>query len=390
MHSAYDVLGVAASADRETIRTAYLNLAKEFHPDRNPDDPQAKQRFQQINQAYELLKDAEKRSAYDQVLAFIRADVRRRRWRAAVVAVASFALTGTVSILVFLGPIPRQISALYAGGNGHLLSLGRSDGLPPAPGAPDFAEALQAAASAGRNRWEQAPPRGNARTSPQASAEAAVMRGAATRSPQTAGVPDGEAGRANAGGMTNQPQLAAPTNRPEAEATADRLAMLEPGALVAGPAAEAPRIWLTYRNDRFGFALDYPADVFAADERRLGDFWRLFVSHDGRARLLIIAGFNTKSLTPASYRRSLMSVAYAAAAFEYTPLRATWFVLAGSRGEEMFYERVTFGCGGRLIHGWRLTYPSAARAYYSRIIDRMHQGYKHARGPGAHCSEAGG
>jgi hypothetical protein len=66
-------------------------------------------------------------------------------------------------------------------------------------------------------------------------------------------------------------------------------------------------------------------------------------------------------------------------------LRKTWFVLAGSRGGEMFYERATFACDGRIIHGWRLTYPSRARDHYSQIIERMHQGYNHVRGAGRHC-----
>ena len=122
-----------------------------------------------------------------------------------------------------------------------------------------------------------------------------------------------------------------------------------------------------------------------ADDRGLGEFWRLFVSRDGRARLLITAGFNAKGVTAASYRQSLMNETYGGANLEYAPLRKTWFVLAGSRGEEMFYERATFACDGRIIHGWRLTYPAGARDYYSQIIERMHRGYKHVRGAGGHC-----
>jgi hypothetical protein len=143
--------------------------------------------------------------------------------------------------------------------------------------------------------------------------------------------------------------------------------------------------WITYHNDRFGFAIDYPADVFAADDRALGDFWRLFVSRDGQARLLVTAGFNSKRLSTASYRQAVLNATYHGASLEYAPLRKTWFVLAGSRGEEGFYERVTFACDGRIIHRWRLTYPANARETYSKIIERIHLGYKHIRGAGPHC-----
>ena len=93
--------------------------------------------------------------------------------------------------------------------------------------------------------------------------------------------------------------------------------------------------------------------MFAVDDRTLGDFWRLFVSHDGQARLLVTAGFNSKRLSTASYRQAVLNETYQGASLEYAPLRKTWFVLAGSKGEEGFYERATFACDGRIIHRWR-------------------------------------
>jgi hypothetical protein len=169
--------------------------------------------------------------------------------------------------------------------------------------------------------------------------------------------------------------------------TDPRLETLQARTLTGWAPADAalPHTWGTYHNDRFGFALDYPADLFMADDRALGDFWRLFVSRDGQARLLVTAGFNSRRLTPASYRQSMVDGFYRGASFEYAPLRKTWFVLAGSRDEDMFYERVTFACDGRIIHRWRLTYPAGARDDYRQIIERMHQGYKHIRGTGSHC-----
>ena len=62
----YKVLGVEKSATQEEIRKAYRKLAKKYHPDINKDDPQAKERFQEINEANEVLGDSEKRKKYDE------------------------------------------------------------------------------------------------------------------------------------------------------------------------------------------------------------------------------------------------------------------------------------------------------------------------------------
>lgn len=63
----YKVLGVDRNANTEDIKKAYRNLARKFHPDKNPGDKEAEKRFKQINEAYEVLSDAEKRAKYDQL-----------------------------------------------------------------------------------------------------------------------------------------------------------------------------------------------------------------------------------------------------------------------------------------------------------------------------------
>src|SRR5437660_11940729 len=62
----YEVLGVNRDAAEEDLKKAYRRLAMKWHPDRNPDNPKAEEHFKEAKEAYEVLCDAPKRSAYDQ------------------------------------------------------------------------------------------------------------------------------------------------------------------------------------------------------------------------------------------------------------------------------------------------------------------------------------
>src|SRR5688572_25456235 len=62
----YKTLGVSKGASADEIQKAYRNLARKYHPDLNPDDKTAKQKFQDVQQAYETLNDPKKKQMYDQ------------------------------------------------------------------------------------------------------------------------------------------------------------------------------------------------------------------------------------------------------------------------------------------------------------------------------------
>ena len=61
----YEVLGVGRDASEEEVKRAYRKLAVKFHPDKNPDDPHAEEKFKELGEAYDVLMDSDKRAAYD-------------------------------------------------------------------------------------------------------------------------------------------------------------------------------------------------------------------------------------------------------------------------------------------------------------------------------------
>ena len=79
------------------------------------------------------------------------------------------------------------------------------------------------------------------------------------------------------------------------------------------------------------------------------------------------------------YRALVLQQTYPGAAIDYAPVRDTWFVLSGTRDGTMFYERVTFTCGGRRINSWAMLYPTTERQVYDRIVEQVARSYR----PGA-------
>ena len=62
----YEVLGVDKNASEDEIKRAYKKMARKYHPDLNPDNKEAEEKFKEVNEAYEVLSDSDKKARYDQ------------------------------------------------------------------------------------------------------------------------------------------------------------------------------------------------------------------------------------------------------------------------------------------------------------------------------------
>lgn len=378
MPDLYNVLGLSRGASGAAIKAAYYRLAKQFHPDANAGVP-AEQSIRDINHAYETLGNPLTRAVYDTALMRAASVARRRFWQSVATGVTTFALT--------LSSFPVLMSWTES-------SLQRA--LMPRPGIEQAAEpALDAGVVASQSAQ-------GSHSVPAPSAEAVTRVAAGIR-----------IAMATTGFVGELPQSAAPNALPapsraeiadaslaENEAlayqAADRPAglpipPLSGASLVvtaaAGPAARsgAPVRWVLHHNTSFGFALKYPADLFPSVGKSFDINDRLLVSGDGRALMRIHSEQNTAGVTIAKYRAALVAGRYAGAVLDYAPQRDSWFVLSGTLGEEMFYERVTFSCDRRSLHGWLLTYPVSERTLYDGIVEEIHRSYRHGNLPGERC-----
>ena len=145
--------------------------------------------------------------------------------------------------------------------------------------------------------------------------------------------------------------------------------------------------WASYRNARFGFALRYPADIFANEAGPSSETVRTFVSRDGGATLHIFLADNAAGTTLTHYRRSRMEEQYAGAVFDQVPLRKFGFVLSGTQGNKAFYERVSFTCEGRVVHGWQMIFAVSQRTLYDLVANEVDRTYTQRTKPNARCSE---
>ena len=369
LNNLYRILGVRPGADDNKIKAAYWTLAKRFHPDRNGGDQRAEQITKQINGAYQTLGDPAARAAYDLALARERIGARRRFLKSMATGAAAFLLPAASLALIALwkeSPPLRQadraVAARTAGSEGR----------------PEHGELRRKVEELAKSAPQQAPslaaPPDGRREGPQGEELAA----AATRIKRAAHAYKGSApaGVEGAAAKSGEPEAAGHRGNAKAgpnDGSAAPSAMASPSQRNRA----RPASWTQYYNAQLGFALSYPAEVFSSSNHWVGSRDHLFLSGDGRALLRISSQPIAATDTLAQYRGSLMAERYRDATFNYAPLSSNGFVLAGSVGDEMFYERVTLSCRRHWIHGWLLVYPLAQRPFFEAIAEEIDRSYRH-------------
>ena len=147
---------------------------------------------------------------------------------------------------------------------------------------------------------------------------------------------------------------------------------------LAAPAKgrEAPSGWAPYVNERFGFSFRYPAGVFASERRTEAGDGEVFMGVRGNARLLVGAFENADGHTVASYMNYITRESYSGYNIDYAPRGQTWFVLSGENDQHVFYEKVMFTCGGRIISSFALIYPIASKAMFDPIVEGIEKTFR--------------
>ena len=143
--------------------------------------------------------------------------------------------------------------------------------------------------------------------------------------------------------------------------------------------------WATLKNERHGFAIAYPIDVFEQKSEPTTDEGRVLLSKDGKAKLLVGAFENADNQSLQDYRQFLIDGQYTGAAIDYDVIKQRWFVLSGTHDGQIFYQRVSFTCGGKLINSWAMLYPETERKTYDPVLTAISRTYSPGAGKTGAC-----
>jgi hypothetical protein len=143
--------------------------------------------------------------------------------------------------------------------------------------------------------------------------------------------------------------------------------------------------WVEHRNEKYGFSLKYPSELFKLERTTEAGDGHAFVSADGKARLLVGALQNVAGSTPASYQDHIAQQSYSRFKVSYRPIGKTWFALSGEGNGEIFYEKVIFSCSGRLISSFAIIYSIERRDLFDPLVERMEDSFR----AGPSCERAG-
>jgi hypothetical protein len=141
--------------------------------------------------------------------------------------------------------------------------------------------------------------------------------------------------------------------------------------------------WLAYKSGDFGYSLYYPSTFFEPQAIAAAGEPKAFLSPDRKAKLVVSGVDNREGISLARYRSTLLNEFGGYDALDYSPRGKSWFVLSGYRGETIYYQKVLFSCGNRIINIFSITFPTADRAFYEGLIEVMEDNFRPGRGADA-------
>jgi hypothetical protein len=137
--------------------------------------------------------------------------------------------------------------------------------------------------------------------------------------------------------------------------------------------------WVTYKSDDFGYSFYYPSTFFTPQAIAATGEPKIFLSPDRRAKIVVSGVDNDENISLARYRATLLHEFGGYDALDYSPQGQTWFVLSGYRGDNIYYQKVLFSCGNRIINIFSITFPIADRAFYEGLIEVMEDNFRPGR-----------
>jgi hypothetical protein len=135
--------------------------------------------------------------------------------------------------------------------------------------------------------------------------------------------------------------------------------------------------WRSYHNDRYGTTIGYP-DFFKPGPPPDNDDGLKFTSADG-ADFSVFASYNAFDFDLAAFQAFVVKNRNAGEVIAYQAHGDDWFVISGTRGNDVFYERHLLSHGGEMTEGFVMSYPASLKQTYDPIVARMAKSFR----PGA-------
>jgi hypothetical protein len=142
-----------------------------------------------------------------------------------------------------------------------------------------------------------------------------------------------------------------------------------------------PLDWETYRSERFGYSLLFPGRVLEEHSETPDGRGVELSSKDRSVRLKVLAADNTDNISVGDYRAAILREFSGAGQLQYGPMGQSWFVLSGVRGNSIYYQKVLFACGGRIINAFALTYPEQQRREFDPVVTTIEKNFRSTTGP---------